>query len=117
MRPTAIAVAARLAHGRRGLGRRDPITPPDRRRGGGPAARPTLRPHSDAECALYRLHGPFERFAESHLFADERLLALVPWSAATSETRLRRLSRLEAPGSRQAIEGVMLVTDRQVFLL
>src|SRR5690242_10480248 len=63
-----------------------------------PVAVERLRPHdlhadrnSDAEYAFYRLPGRFQRYADEYLFADERILAFAPWSAAVSDTWRHRL--------------------------
>lgn len=89
-----------------------------------PATVERLRPlaahtdrNSDAEYAFYGLPGRFQCYAEECLFADERILAFVPWSAAVTESRRHRLARLVAPGGRSAREGVLVVTDRHVLLL
>lgn len=90
----------------------------------GPTQLERLRPrdhatdrNSDAEYAFYRLHGRFQRYAEELLFATERILAFVPWTAAATDTWWRRLNRWMTPGGRQAPEGVLVVTDRQVLFL
>lgn len=89
-----------------------------------PATLERLRPldpasdrNTDAEYAFYHLHGRFQRYAEEYLFASERLLAFVPWTAATTDTWWQRLGRRTTPGGRQAREGVLVVTDRQLLLL
>ncbi len=89
-----------------------------------PADVERLRPHdlhtdrnSDAEYAFYGLAGRFQLYADEYLFADERVLAFAPWTAETSETWRRRLGRWIAPGGREPLEGALLVTNRQVFLL
>jgi hypothetical protein len=89
-----------------------------------PAELERLRPldrstdrNTDAEYGFYRLHGRFLRYAEEYLFPDERILAFVPWTSAVSDTWRTRLRRVLAPGARQAREGLLLVTGRQVLLL
>jgi len=73
--------------------------------------------NSDAEYAFYRLHARFQRYAEDLLFADDRLLAFLPWTAATTDGRRDRLRRWLAPGGRSPVEGALVVTDRYVLLL
>jgi|SRR5581483_1528886 len=73
--------------------------------------------HSEAEYAFYRLPGRFHRYAAEYLFATERILAFVPWTAEMGESWLQRAGRLLAPGGRQVPEGALVVTDRQVLLL
>jgi hypothetical protein len=73
--------------------------------------------NSDAEYAFYRLSSRFQRFAEEYLFADERILAFVPWSATATETWRHRFGRLIALGGRIPLEGALVVTDRQVFMI
>ncbi len=73
--------------------------------------------HTEAEYAFYRLPGRFHRYAAEYLFATERILAFVLWTAETGESWLQRAGRLLAPGGRQVPEGALVVTDRQVLLL
>jgi hypothetical protein len=73
--------------------------------------------NTDAEYAFYRLHGRFLRYAEEYLFPEERILAFVPWTETVTDTWRTRLVRVLAPGARQAREGILLVTGRQILLL
>jgi hypothetical protein len=73
--------------------------------------------NSDAEYTFYHLAGRFQRYAEAYLFADERILAFTPWTAATSDSWRCRFGRLPGLGRRDPLEGALVVTDRQVFLL
>ena len=73
--------------------------------------------NADAEYALYRLPGRFQKYAEEYLFADERILALVPWTARATEPWWRTVGRWLTPGGLRPVEGALAVTDRQVLLL
>src|SRR5439155_1130948 len=42
--------------------------------------------NSEAEYAFCRLPGRFHRYAAEYLFASERILAFVPWTAALTES-------------------------------
>lgn len=90
----------------------------------GPAQLERLRPtdastdrNTDAEYTFYRLHGRFQRWADELFFADERLLAFVPWTAGATEAWWRRIGRRAALGGRQAAEGALVLTDQQTLLL
>lgn len=78
---------------------------------------PSTDRNTDAEYNFYHLHGRVQRWAEEYFFADERLLAFVPWTAATTESRRSRFARRAALVVRQASEGALVVTDQQTMFL
>lgn len=73
--------------------------------------------NSDAEYQLYTLPSRFQSYLDEYLFAHERILAAVPWLASRPESRWGRIGRWLAPGGRQPVAGVVVVTDQQLFLL
>jgi hypothetical protein len=73
--------------------------------------------NEDAEYGFYALHARFQRAAEALLLPDERILAFVPWTAATTERWWERLGRWAEPGGRQALAGALVVTDRAILFL
>jgi hypothetical protein len=89
-----------------------------------PAELERLRPldratdrNSEAEYAFNWLASRFQRYAEQYVFADERILAFAPWTAAATDTWRQRFGRWIAPGGRSALEGLLVLTDRQLCLL
>lgn len=73
--------------------------------------------NSDAEYAFYHLPGRFQRFADECIFATERILAFVPWSATTGESWRQRVGRLFAVGGREARAGAVILTDHAILFM
>jgi len=73
--------------------------------------------NTDAEYEFYRVSGRFQRYAAELLFATERILDFVPWTAPTGEHWWARVARWLRPAGEQAPEGALFVTDREVLLL